>query len=97
MGKVDHLITVVEVMNGRVEKLDAAQEQTRKLERSMRRLALRLSTAALAMSSSRVVAAVAAPTRSLAAMAFGAFAGGFVGTILWQLLHAKASMAGILP
>lgn len=43
------------------------------------------------------MSAVAAPTRAIAALMAGAFAGGFVGTIVWQLVHAKASMAGLLP
>jgi hypothetical protein len=51
----------------------------------------------MALAASRAVAAIAAPTRTVLALAGGAFAGGFLGTIVWQLLHAHTALAGVLP
>lgn len=96
-GKLDHVILVAELTADRVQRVEDAQLRTEETVSKMRSIALRLSAASLALSASRALSAIASPTRSLAALAVGAFGGGFVATLLWQLLHAKTALAGLLP
>ena len=96
-GKLDHAITVLELTADRVQQLEDGRIRAERTEASMREVALRLSAAGIAMSVARTVSAVAVPTRALALMAGGAFAGGFLGTILYQLAHAHAALAGVMP
>lgn len=96
-AKLDHVITIAELTANRVEQVDARVVQVERAGESMRKVALRLSAASIALATSRAIAAVAAPTRSLAVMAAGAFAGGFIGTILWQLTHAHTALASWMP
>ena len=96
-GRLDHAITVIELTAQQVQKLDDARMETARVEASMRKIALKLSASAMSLSAARVVAAMALPARSIAVMAAGAFGGGFVGSILWQMLHAHSAMAGVLP
>ena len=96
-GKLDHLITVVEVVADRVERLEDSQDRFIRFADSMRKIAMRLSSAGVAMATARALGVIAVPTRSLVALAAGAFGGTFAATILWQLLHARAALAGIVP
>jgi hypothetical protein len=96
-GKLDHLITVTEVTAARVRRLEDGHVETARVEASMRGIAMRLSATSMAIGAARVASAVALPARSLAVMAAGSFGGGFVGSILWQLLHSHTAMAGVLP
>ena len=96
-AKLSHAITLVELTARDVESLRDAHVRYERNVASMRGLALRLSAAGVAMATARAVQAVAMPSRALAALAGGAFAGGFLGTILWQLVHAHAALAGVLP
>lgn len=95
--KLDYVITVAELTADRVARLEDDRIRAEKAMEGLRGLALRLSAASMALAASRAVAAVAAPARALAAMAVGAFAGGFLGTLVWQLVHAHSALAGVLP
>lgn len=92
-GKLDHLITVAEVTAQRVERLEDEQERTRSIERGLRGLAERLSSAALRMSARLALAAALPPARNVVLTVVGAFAGGLAGTVLWHVLHASAALA----
>ena len=96
-AKLSHVITVAELTARDVETLRDAHVRYERNVDAMRSLALRLSAAGIAMATSRAVQAVAMPSRALAALAGGAFAGGFLGTLLWQLVHAHTAVAGVLP
>ena len=96
-GKLDHAITVIELTCDRVRQLEDGRIKAERVEASMRGIAMRLSAAGVAMSVARAAAAVAVPTRALAIMAAGSFAGGFLGTVLWQLVHTRVALAGVLP
>jgi len=89
-GKLDHLITVAEVTASRVERLEDGRDRAEKVEKGMRSLAMRLSAAGIAMS-------VVPSFRWMAVTAGGSFAGGLLGTLIWQFLHAHAAIAGVLP
>ena len=92
-GKLTHLVTVAEVTAQRVERLEDEQERARRVERSLRGLTERVSAAALRMSARLALAAAIPPFRTVALMTAGAFAGGVVGTFLWQALHAASAIA----
>ena len=96
-GKLDHAITVIELTADRVRSLEDGRIRAERVETSMQDIARRLSAAGIAMATARAVAAVAVPTRALTAMAAGAFAGGFLGTLAWQFAHAHTALAGVLP
>lgn len=96
-AKLSHAITLVELTARDVESLRDAHVRYERNVASMRGLALRLSAAGVAMATARAVQAVAMPSKTIAAMAAGAFAGGFLGTVLWQILHAHTAFAGLLP
>lgn len=92
-ARLDHMITVVEVMAARVESMDDRWENrvTRltERERALSSLASRLGSAALSMSMARVMP----KARWLVATSIGAFAGGVVGSMVWQWLHAAVALA----
>lgn len=92
-AKLDHAITVIELTAERVRRIDDAHIETARVEKSMRSIALRLSATALALSAARVTAAVAPTGRAVLVTVAGAFAGGFVGSLLWQLWHAGPALA----
>ena len=92
-GRLDHVITVVDLMARQVQALEDDRARAAATERAMRRIAMRLSAAGISMATARAFAAIAAPSRILAATAAGAFAGGLVGTMLWQIWHASAALA----
>jgi hypothetical protein len=95
--KLDYVITVADLTADRVAKLEDDWIRAEKTMEGLRGLALRLSAASMALAASRAVAAIAAPTRTVLALAGGAFAGGFLGTIAWQILHAHSALASVLP
>jgi hypothetical protein len=92
-ARLDHAITVIEVMASRVESMDDLLESrlTRltERERALASLASRLASAALSMSMARVMP----KGRWLVATSVGAFAGGVVGSMVWQWVHAAAALA----
>jgi hypothetical protein len=92
-GKLSHLITVAEVTAQRVQRLEDEQERTRATERTLRRLVERTSGAALQLSAALALKTVLPGARTLVLTTAGAFAGGLVGTLLWQALHVGASLA----
>jgi hypothetical protein len=92
-GRLDHLITVVELMSARVESMDDSWEgrvsRLTERERALSSLASRLASAALSMSGARLMPRA----RWLVATSVGAFAGGVVGSMVWQWAHAAAALA----
>lgn len=92
-AKLDRAIIGLELMAVQVQKLDSAREESARMERSMRSIAARLSGAALALSAARVAAAVVPSGRWLAVTAGMAFAGGFVGSVIWQMVHVSQVLA----
>ena len=92
-GKLTHLITVAEVTAQRVERLEDGHERVLHVERNLRGLAERLSSAALRMSARIALAAAIPPARTVVLTTAGAFAGGLVGTLAWHILHAAQALA----
>lgn len=92
-GRLDHAITVIEVMASRVESMDDRWEhrvdRLMERERALSSLARRLGSAALSMSMARIMP----KARWLLATSVGAFIGGVVGSTVWQWLHAGFAMA----
>lgn len=89
-ARLDHAITVIEVMASRVDAWDDRIEHVTKQERALSALARRLGSAALSLSAARLLP----QARWLVATSFGAFVGGVVGSIVWQWAHAAAALAG---
>lgn len=92
-ARLDHIVTVIEVMADRVESIDDRWEnrmdRLMAREQAMSHLARRLGSAALSMSAARLM-----PTfRWLFATSLGAFAGGIVGAVVWQWVHAASALA----
>ena len=96
-AKLSHVITIAELTAKDVEQLRDDHVRYERNVDAMRSLALRLSATGIAMATARAVGAIAVPTESLLALAAGAFGGGYAARILWQLLHAHAALAGVLP
>jgi hypothetical protein len=92
-GKLTHLVTVAEVTAQRVERLEDSYERILGVERSLRGLAERVSSAALRMSARLALAAAIPPFHNVALVTVGAFAGGLVGTVLWHAIHAATAVA----
>jgi hypothetical protein len=92
-AKLDHAVLVIELMAGQVRRIDDARVETERVERSMRSIALRLTKTAMTMSAARVAAAIAPTGRAVLVTVAGSFAGGFVGSLLWQFWHAGSALA----
>lgn len=92
-AKLDHAVLVLDLMGRQVQRLDDTSVETARVEKSMRQIALRLSSAAMAMSAARVAAALAPTGLRLVVTAGGAFVGGLTGSILWQLWHVSSAFA----
>jgi len=93
-ARLDHVITVVEIMAGRVESIhshwEGRMDGLMKRERALSTLARRLGSAAFSMAAARIIP----KGRWLLATSLGAFVGGVVGAMAWQWLHAASALAG---
>jgi hypothetical protein len=81
-ARLDHAITVLELTADRVQRLEDGRMQAEQVEASMRKIALRLSASALALSASRAVGTL----RAASLMVAGGFLGGFTGELVWRVL-----------
>ena len=92
-ARLDHAITVIEVMASRVESMDAHWEHrlagVTVRERALSDLARRLGGAAFSIAAARIIP----KGRWLLATSLGAFTGGIVGAMVWQWLHAASAFA----
>jgi hypothetical protein len=92
-ARLDHAITVIEVMASRVDSIDERWEHRMDRlvdrERAMSMLARRLGSAAISISAARIMPRA----RWLLATTLSAFAGGVVGAVVWQWAHAATAMA----
>jgi len=93
-ARLDHCITVIEVMASRVESMDDRWDtrvsELTKRERALSSLATRLGTTGLRLSA----ASLMPKGRWVVATSLGAFVGGIFGAMIWQLLHAASALAG---
>ena len=92
-AKLNHLITVVEVLAKQVERVDDQIVSVEKTEKRMMTITRNLSNATLQLSAARIAAAILPAPRAMLVMSTGAFLGGLVGSVAWQWLHAASAFA----